>query len=252
VSRVGEPLKAALGASRHIPMQFIEKNSFNVRSAVYRLTKDGSHLEFLIFPMIHVGSSEYYQEISRRLALCDLILAEGVNSKRANIITLSYRIVKYIRRMDLVTQQDGMKVDSFRSKLLNADMDGLAFDERWSSLPVSLRLQMFVMIPLVVVYLFLFGTREVLAENIALDDLPSSEEIASENEDFEPLDALIIDERDRKLIEYIAKLVSEHKGDAQQVGILYGARHMRSIITFLMQKLNYRIAKAEWVKVFDL
>ena len=41
-------------------MQFIEKNSFNVRSAAYRLKKDGSGLEFLLFPMIHVGSKEIY------------------------------------------------------------------------------------------------------------------------------------------------------------------------------------------------
>ena len=233
-------------------MQFIEKNSFNVRSAVYRLRKDGSRLEFLIFPMIHVGSSEFYQEISTRLARCDLILAEGVKSRRGSMITLSYKIVKHIRRMDLVTQQDGMNVESFRSKILNADIDGSAFDERWLSLPLFFRLQLFVMVPIFVIYLFLFGTREVLAKNIALDDLPTSDEIISEDEDFEQLDALIIDERDRKLIEHIAKLEEQQNEDWQQVGIVYGARHMRSTIAFLMQKLNYRIAQAEWVKVFDL
>ena len=233
-------------------MQFIEKNSFNVRSAVYRFKKSGSGLEFLIFPMIHVGSPEFYQEISRRLSSCDLILAEGVKSRRAYLITLSYRIVKHIRRMDLVTQQDGMRVESFRDKIVNADMDGQAFDERWSSLPVSLRVQLFIIIPVFVVYLFLFGTREMLAKNIALDDLPSFEEIISEAENFEQLDSLIIDERDRKLIEHIARLEDHQTKDSQQVGIVYGARHMRTTIAFLMQKLNYRIVKAEWVKVFDL
>lgn len=232
-------------------MQFIEKNSFNVRSAVYLLKKDGSALEFLIFPMIHVGSSEFYDEISRRLASCDLILAEGVKSRRVNLLTLSYRIVRHIRRMDLVTQHDGMRVESFRAKMLNADIDGAAFDERWSSLPISLRVQLFVLVPIFVVYLFLFGTRETLAENLALDDLPSSEEILLEDEDFEPLDSLIIDERDRRLIEHIARLEAQQNG-ARQIGIVYGARHMRNTIRFLMQKLNYRVAKAEWVKVFDL
>ena len=232
-------------------MQFIEKNSFNVRSAVYRLRKDGSALEFLIFPMIHVGSSEFYEEISRRLATCDLILAEGVKSRRANLLTLSYRIVSHIRRMDLVTQQDGMRVESFRAKILNADIEGAAFDERWSSLPISLRVQLSVLIPIFVVYLFLFGTRETLAESLALDDLPSSEEILGDNEDFEPLDSLIIDERDRILLEHVARLEDEQNG-ARQIGIVYGARHMRNTMRFLMQKLNYRIAKAEWVKVFDL
>lgn len=232
-------------------MQFIEKNSFNVRSVVYRLRKDGSALEFLIFPMIHVGSSEFYDEISRRLASCDLILAEGVKSRRTNLITLSYRIVKHIRRMELVTQQDGMRVESFREKILNADIDGAAFDERWSCLPRSLRVQLIVLVPIFVVYLFFFGTRETLAENIALDDLPTSEEILSEDEDFEPLDSLIVDERDRILIEHIARLEDQQK-EPKQIGIVYGARHMRTTMRFLMQRLNYRIAKAEWVKVFDL
>lgn len=232
-------------------MQFIEKNSFNVRSAVYRLKKDGSDLEFLIFPMIHIGSSEFYDEISRRLASCDLILAEGVKSRRANLLTLSYRIVRHIRRMDLVTQQDGMRFECFREKILNADIECEAFDERWSRLPITLRAQLVVLIPVFVVYLFLFGTRETLAENIALDDLPSTEEVLSTDEELESFDSLIIDERDRILIEHIARLEAQQQ-EAKLIGILYGAGHMRSTMRFLMQKLNYRIAKSEWVKVFDL
>ena len=232
-------------------MQFIEKNSFNVRSAVYLLKKDGSALEFLIFPMIHVGSTEFYDEISKRLASCDLILAEGVKSRRANVLTLSYRIVRHIRRMDLVTQQDGMRIECLHEKILRADIDSAAFDERWSRLPISLRAQLLVLVPIFVVYLFLFGTRETLAENIALDDLPSPEEILSDNEDSEPLESLIIDERDRILIEHIARL-EDQQHEAKLIGIVYGAGHMRSTMRFLMQKLNYRIAKSEWVKVFDL
>ena len=158
-------------------MQFIEKNSFNVRSAIYRLKKEGDGLEFILFPMIHVGSREYYGEVSQRLAKCDLILAESVDSKKVNLLTRSYRIVKKIRRMDLVTQQEGMKVSSFREKIVNPDIEGRAFDERWSSLPVMLKVQIFFLMPIYVVHLFLFGTRETIAENIALEDLPSSQEI---------------------------------------------------------------------------
>ena len=154
--------------------------------------------------------------------------------------------------MDLITQHDGMRVDGFREKILNADMEERAFDERWSSLPIVLRAQLFIIVPVYVVYLFLFGTRETLAENLALEDLPSSEEILSKDESFEQLDSLLIDERDQKLIEHITRLDAERLKQTQVVGIVYGAFHMRSIIAFLMQKLNYRVAKADWVKVFDL
>jgi len=90
-----------------------------------------------------------------------------------------------------------------------------------------------------------------LAENIALDDLPSFEEIMYHDEDSEAYDALIVDERDRILIEHIGRLEAQ-QSEAKQIAIVYGARHMRSTMKFLMQKLNYRVAKSEWVKVFDL
>jgi hypothetical protein len=233
-------------------MQFIEKNSLNVRSAVYHLKKDGSGLEFVLFPMIHVGSIEFYDEVSRRLVECDVVLAEGINSKKGNLLTLSYRIVKKIKRMDLVTQQEGMKVSLFREKIVNPDMEGRAFDERWSALPFGLKAQLFFFIPIYVVYLFLFGTRETLAQNIAVEDLPSSDEILLQEESFEKLDVLLIDERDRRLIDSIGKLHDSNRNNKKTVGIVYGAMHMRNVISFLLRKLNYRVAKAEWVTVFDL
>ena len=233
-------------------MQFIEKNSFNVRSAVYRLKKDGVGLEFLLFPMIHVGSKEFYDEVSRRLAACDLILAEGVSSRRVQFLTLSYRVVKKIRRMDLVTQQDGMKVSGLRDKIINSDMEGRAFDERWSVLPLGLKAQLFLFLPIYVVNLFLFGTRETLAENMALEDLPSSDEILLQDESFEKFDTLLIDERDRRLITHLKKLHDSQQRDKKIVGVVYGARHMRNAIRFLLVGLNYKVSKAEWVTVFDL
>lgn len=233
-------------------MQFIEKNSFNVRSAVYHLKRDGAGLEFLLFPMIHAGSKEFYDDVSRRLSACDLILMEGVNSRKAQLLTLSYRIVKKIRRLDFVTQRDGMKVSGFRDKIINSDMEGRAFDEHWSVLPLGLRAQMFLLLPLWVVYLFLFGTRETLAENMATDDLPSSDEILFRDEDFEKLDNLLLDERDRWLITHLQKLYDSHQNGKKVVGVVYGAMHMRNIVRFLLGRLNYRVAKAEWVTVFDL
>lgn len=202
--------------------------------------------------MIHVGSREFFDEISKRLSACDLILAEGVKSKRANILTLSYRIVKRIRRMDLITQEEGMRVDGLRAKILNSDLEEQAFEERWSSLPVLMRAQLFIIVPLYVMYLFFFGTRETIAENLALEDLPSSEEILSWDDRFAQLDSLVVDERDKKLLEHIAKLNIDPGDSLQTVGIVWGAFHMRRVMAFLMQKLNYRVAKAEWVNVFDL
>jgi hypothetical protein len=230
-------------------MQFIEKNSFSVRSAVYHLKRDGAP-DFLLFPMIHVGSQTFYDEVARRLTSCDLILAEGVASRRANLLTLSYRIVKRIKRVDLVTQQDALKGRAFHGKITNADMTVNAFDAHWSSLPLLLRVQLFFLIPVYIVYLLMFGTRQTLAQNIALEDLPSQEEVLYDDEHFANLDALLIDERDRMLLANIKRVYES--GCNKTVGVIYGARHMRKAVDFLLLNLNYRVAKAEWVTVFDL
>ncbi len=233
-------------------MQFIEKNSFSVRSAIYRLKKDEDGLEFILLPMVHVGSQQFYDEVSNRLANCDLILAEGVNSKKVNLLTRSYRIVNKIRRMDLVTQQQGMKGASFGGKLVNADMEGRTFDEEWSSLPLILKTKLYLLVPVYAVYLFLLGTRETIAEYIAVDDLPSSNEVLFQDDDFDRLDVLLVDERDRRLIRRIASLDEANGKEKKIVGILYGAMHMRNVTSFLLQTLKYRIVKAEWITVFDL
>jgi len=231
-------------------MHFIEKNSFNVRSAIYHLKKDGSDLEFLLFPMVHIGSSEFFQAIGERLANCDLILAEGVKSRRANLLTLSYRIVKRIKGIGLVTQKDGLSTKNFKDKILNTDMNGEDFDNQWRTLPIFLRLQLFILIPIYAIYLLFFGSKEKLAQNIALNDLPSSDEIILQDDRFEKFDNLIINERDRKLIENIENL---HNSNARKVvGVVYGAKHMRNTIKFLLCGLNYKVVKAEWVTVFEL
>jgi hypothetical protein len=168
-------------------MQFIEKNSFNVRSTIYRLKRDGDDFEFLLFPMIHIGSKEYYREVRQRMAKCDLLLFEGVKSKRADFLTLSYRIVRKMKRMDLVTQREALKLGEINTSSINTDMGGHEFDSLWSSIPISLKIQFAVIIPFLVVYLYLSGTREFLAEHIAVDDLPSRDETLNFDEQFENL-----------------------------------------------------------------
>ena len=91
-------------------------------------------------------------------------------------------------------------------------------------------------------YLLLVGTRETLAEKIALDDLPSSQEILLADHSFARLNSLIIDERDRSLIARIKGLHDSDSTRAQKVGVVYGAMHMRNVMNFLLSSLNYRVS----------
>ena len=87
---------------------------------------------------------------------------------------------------------------------------------------------------------------------MALEDLQSSDEILLQDDSFEELDTLLVDERDRQLITNLKKLHDSQRQDKKVVGVVYGARHMRNAIRFLLVGLKYRVAKAEWVTVFDL
>lgn len=233
-------------------MQFVEKNGYDVRSAIYHLKKDNSGLEFILFPMIHVGSPEFYEQVKARLSECDLILAEGVKSRRVQYLTYSYRVIRKIKRMELVTQSEALKLADFRDKVVNADLDGQMFDQRWSQLPLSLRLMIIFGLPVYVVYLFLYGTKESLAAQMALDDLPSREKELMYDERDEVLNKLLIDERDQQLIGQIEEIGQAGCGERKVVGIVYGAMHMRAVMNVMLHKLRYRVADAQWITVFYL
>jgi len=63
--------------------------------------------------MMHIGSVEYFQEVERRLRDCDRILAEGVKGRRVSMITVSYRPVARIQRLDLVEQGKALDLRAF-------------------------------------------------------------------------------------------------------------------------------------------
>ncbi len=230
-------------------MQIIEKSIAGVRSAVYRLRRKRGEMEFVLFPMVHVGTQSFYDQVRKKLQECDYILAEGVNSKRVWLLASSYKIIRRVKRIDLVTQQEALKFSDLSSKVINADIDGATFDEQWSRLPVAVRMLLFSLLPFYMAYLFLFGTRETLAENLAMDDLPSRDEILDYDETFDKLDRLLIDDRDQAIIRHIESLLES--GRSGTVGIVYGARHMRNLLRFLLDQKNYQIVDSEWIRVFD-
>jgi hypothetical protein len=65
-------------------VQIIEATEAGVRSVKLRLQRPGSSLQFLLYPMVHVGRPEFYQEVTRRLGLVDLIVVEGVVSEQVH------------------------------------------------------------------------------------------------------------------------------------------------------------------------
>jgi hypothetical protein len=72
-------------------VQFIEQTGFGGRTAVVRMTRSSGGPTFLLFPMLHIGSPMYYQQVQTRMLACDVLLLEGVRGRRTRVITLAYR-----------------------------------------------------------------------------------------------------------------------------------------------------------------
>lgn len=231
-------------------MQFIEKNSFNVRSALYSMEKADSNTKFLLLPMVHIGTRAYYEQVTEKINKCDLVLLEGVKSKRAGLLTLSYRVVRLIKRMDLVTQQEALDITSFRNKILSADIKGEEFDHKWQSQAIWFRLQIYLMLPVYILYLMCFGTRQLIAEQMAVDDLQSSDEILFSDKHTEKLDDILLNERDKIVVKCISNLLV--RNDSLTIAVVFGASHMRRIVEYLYGEQGFRITNSEWLTVFDL
>ncbi len=50
----------------------MENNVFGVRAAHYSLARPDGAPKFLLFPMIHIGSAEYYSRVHKKLDECDV------------------------------------------------------------------------------------------------------------------------------------------------------------------------------------
>ncbi|MEP7075527.1 MAG: hypothetical protein ABI878_06920 [Acidobacteriota bacterium] len=233
-------------------MQFVEKNSFNVRSSVYSMRKVGSGIELLLFPMVHIGTRTFFEQVSERIRECDVIFLEGVGGRRADLLTLSYRCIRFIRRMDLVTQQEGLDIKTFREKIRNADIGANEFAAKWRGQSILFRLLIYAAVPVYSIYLALFGTRHLIAENIAVEDLETSDEVLLTDNDTEKFGDILLKDRDTIIIKYFSDFLLTNAGQSKTVAIVYGALHMRNIMNYLFEVEGYRIVDSEWLTVFDL
>lgn len=230
-------------------MRFVEMNPTNLRVVIHYLKKSGDGLEFILFPMIHPGTQEFYDEIGRRLADCDVILAEGVNSKKLGFLMLLYRVAAKSKRINLLVQDKALSVSRFKDKVIKSDLDGHLFDERWSNLSLSLRAEFLIMMPIAILYLFFFGNREKLAKYMLGKGSASTNE--GRDEEMERFARLMGGDRNQALSQHIKGLYESRKREQIKVGIPYGAKHMSRVEKYLERRLGYRVAKREWVTVFD-
>lgn len=227
-------------------MQLLEAG-LGLRSAVIELRRRGGQVRFVLFPMVHIGEPAFYAAVTERLRDCDLVVVEGIQgrSRSASLLTLSYRLVKR-GRLKLVVQD--LELESLGVPILRPDMSGGEFERGWRAIPLRTRLVMWCVLPVFVPVVFLFGTRARLAEHLQLED---DHGLGGYLEGFEDLDELLVDERDRRLIDTLTTIHETSDGRPLKVGVVYGAQHMIAVVHTLSARFGYVPRAASWLTVFD-
>lgn len=229
-------------------MQIIEHTGFGTRSAVLTFEKRGSNVRFVVVPMLHLGSPQFYRNVRKELQACDRIVVEGVTGHRTRMFTLAYRLAGKVRRSGLVGQAEGLDLSDLSDRFVRPDLTAAQFAHGWRGVKRGLRWMVLLGAPVVGLWVAIVGPRRALGD-MTLDDLPTQkqEELA---EYGESLDTLIIDERDRPLGEALIALAADQDQPCT-VGVCWGAEHVRAVVTVLVGHLGYRIGNGTWITVFD-
>jgi len=221
-----------------------------VRSAVWLFRHPVTPLSFELYPMVHVGEAAFFRAVEERLRRCQLVVEEGVRGgdAAAGVSLTAYRVVSFPPRLGLVPQH--IDPAALGIPTINPDLSRAEFDERWREVPWRQRATRAAMIAVGSVGLQFVATRRWLAQFLAMNDLPESEEILEVDPD-DAIESLVMDQRDRRLLAALSDIHAERAAEPIQVGVLYGAAHMRAVIHKLWA-LGYRPAEGTWLTVFTI
>ena len=72
-------------------MQIVESTSWELRSSRLVFQNEAARIEVTLFPMVHLGTPEYFKAAYDDAFAHDVVLVEGVNSPIVRRMTRSYR-----------------------------------------------------------------------------------------------------------------------------------------------------------------
>ena len=228
-------------------MQIVEVTETAVRTAELQLERRQSPLRFVLYPMMHVGSPDFYAEVSRRLRAADVVVAEGGDRSRAAwTLTAGYRALADDTRRQLMVQHLDYPPGA---EIVRPDLQGEDFDARWQTVPRWQRALARGATGVAVAGQAAFGDRwlQLVLEHVTLDDLPTNEE-ALTKQPLPDIDRVVMDERDKLLLTALLDLHERRHDEQAVVAVVYGAEHMRAVVPHL-GRLGYRVRAGAWLTV---
>lgn len=237
---------------RERSLEFLGRNSFDVRSGVFTLKHPYHPLVFQLYPMVHLAAPEFYNAVAARLRVCDAILYEGVKSATVGILTKAYELAGGSSRLGLVTQSKALRLEEMPGTLIHADVSGADFDCEWRRVPLLHRLLVYSLAPLVGLFFRFAGTKDLIAAGMHVDEL-STEEVSDEDESgWDLMEEAIMETRDRHLVGVLRAFFEQRQSEPLTAAVVFGAQHMPAITCALTRGCGYRVVRADTLIVFEL
>lgn len=232
-------------------MQLIETSVVGVRSAVITMQRQGTQLRIQLFPMLHLGTAAFYRDVTERLSRCQVAVGEGVGGQSVltSALTTVYRSPARSKRLGLVVQDiDYGALALAGVELVTPDMTGEQLRQGWRTVPLLHRVGVLALVPVIALGFRLFGSRYMFGQYLETGDLPSPQD--EEALEISPAIAkLIVDDRDRLLVNALDSFISARADEPIVVGVVYGAGHMPVVVRALAAS-GFKPMKAEWLTVF--
>jgi hypothetical protein len=200
--------------------------------------------------MVHVGEVEFFETVYADAFSHDITFVEGIDSPVVRRIARSYRWINASSTLRLVVQPAYPNQSDCRARIIRADLSTEEFAELWATIPIWLRINAYIVAPLIGLWMRWFGSRDALAKNLALDDLPRRDETLAFNPETAALDRVILDARDTKLVKRICEYVENSESTSSRISVVYGAQHIRALLRELRNRYDYRVNNTEWLTVF--
>lgn len=230
-------------------MQILEASSWGLRASRMRLTRPSGGSAITLFPMLHIGEDSFYKVVYADAFSQDVVLMEGIDSPVTKHITRSYRWIKGSRVSDLIVQPRPPRGMDCVVDVINSDLTRAEFDQAWRAVPLWMRLAVMVLAP--IVGLRMRGrTREQIARGLSLEDAPSQKELIDWSPETGMLHHVILDLRDERLNQHLDEQIDADT--AKSVAVVYGARHMRSVLRHLIAKRGFTKIETDWMTVFSI
>ncbi len=234
-------------------MQLTESSDIGMRSARLSLTSNSSNVAITLFPMVHVGEASFYRAVYDDACQHDAVLVEGLKSPITTRITRIYRWMQGSPKIGLSVQPRYPDQSTSHAAIIHADLTHAEFVQYWRKLPFFRRLVLYAVAPAIGLYFRWFGSRCSLAKSIgSLTDLPSRREVLSWSPEWAGLDDALIAARDERLLQVMNEYLDVSSSAPRRLAIVYGARHMRAVLAELERRHGFRVAKASWIKIFEL